>query len=323
MYAHQVIESIAYFQTLRHGKRWNQYQNILDKSGRDIVRSRKFHLGEAWDLREAFDSLMRPNDRVFWAWSDYLRMPYKTCWFDYVLERGEKNLLPDQYPVKRRGLLAHEPEQGTLIMTVFNEADAVTKGLDLPIKRVWSMSPVLYFFTVGKKITESDYVREFAENAGIADYLESYASSVGYDNMFFYPLWPIEEDTDRNVRKIRRCVEEDSTDFSVLHLALMYLNTKNVEKVRVDPPPKLQKKRRKKQKIELFTYHVLRVQTASSKREKRPHQGGATRLHYCRGHFKEYTDKNPLFGKYTGLWWWQPHIRGDAKKGRVMKDYKL
>ena len=43
--------------------------------------------------------------------------------------------------------------------------------------------------------------------------------------------------------------------------------------------------------------------------------------YHCRGHFKRYTEDKPLFGRYTGLYWWQPHIRGADRSGAVIKDY--
>lgn len=46
-------------------------------------------------------------------------------------------------------------------------------------------------------------------------------------------------------------------------------------------------------------------------------------LHICRGHFKDYTNGGGLFGKYTGLYWWEMHTRGDSKQGAVMKDYAV
>jgi len=33
--------------------------------------------------------------------------------------------------------------------------------------------------------------------------------------------------------------------------------------------------------------------------------------------------KKPLLGKYVGLWWWQPCVRGRNKKGVIYKDYEL
>ena len=50
---------------------------------------------------------------------------------------------------------------------------------------------------------------------------------------------------------------------------------------------------------------------------------GLQRVHLCRGHFKEYTNENPLFGKHVGRFWWQPMVRGDKKRGVLNKDYDV
>jgi hypothetical protein len=51
--------------------------------------------------------------------------------------------------------------------------------------------------------------------------------------------------------------------------------------------------------------------------------GQLARAHLVRGHFKVYTDDAPLFGQFTGRYWWTPHVRGDESKGVVEKDYVL
>lgn len=48
-----------------------------------------------------------------------------------------------------------------------------------------------------------------------------------------------------------------------------------------------------------------------------------TSEHLCRGHFKIYTTESPLFGKYTGTYWWSPHVRGDRSAGVTLKDYRV
>ena len=48
-----------------------------------------------------------------------------------------------------------------------------------------------------------------------------------------------------------------------------------------------------------------------------------TRFHFVHGHFKEYTAANPLFGKYTGTYWWQERGRGDLGTGFADKDYNV
>jgi hypothetical protein len=46
-------------------------------------------------------------------------------------------------------------------------------------------------------------------------------------------------------------------------------------------------------------------------------------MHFRRGHFKEYTSEKPLFGKYTGAFWWEAHVAGSADIGEVRKDYRI
>jgi hypothetical protein len=114
---------------------------------------------------------------------------------------------------------------------------------------------------------------------------------------------------------------------ALLSATLMLLNTKNIVAIDNPPPAKLNKKRIKNGKQPMFTYKTLRLQLPAQKRKKGSGPASATdnttRLHLCRGHFKNYTVENPLFGRLTGRYWWQPHARGDKTKGVVMKDYKV
>lgn len=104
------------------------------------------------------------------------------------------------------------------------------------------------------------------------------------------------------------------------------LSCKNVSLTPVDPPAKLNKKRIKKGKQPLYRYHVLTVDLDKGRKQSGVGRGanlGTMPVHLCRGHFKEYTDEKPLFGRITGRFWWQPCARGKAENGVVMKDYEL
>jgi len=46
-------------------------------------------------------------------------------------------------------------------------------------------------------------------------------------------------------------------------------------------------------------------------------------LHICRGHFKDYSKGNGLFGKYKGLYWWDSTVRGNEESGKIEKDYNI
>ena len=47
----------------------------------------------------------------------------------------------------------------------------------------------------------------------------------------------------------------------------------------------------------------------------------AKRMHLCRGHFSNYTEERPLFGKYVGRYWIPDHMRGNPELGTIEKDY--
>ncbi len=74
-------------------------------------------------------------------------------------------------------------------------------------------------------------------------------------------------------------------------------------------------------------YHVLKIKPmrarsageSGSSREAE----GITRQHIARGHFKTYTDAAPLFGKWTGVYWWESQLRGNPERGAADKDYEV
>jgi hypothetical protein len=112
---------------------------------------------------------------------------------------------------------------------------------------------------------------------------------------------------------------------TIAYKTIMLLTCKNIQTETIPAPEALNKKRRKAGKQELFDYHVLNVVVPSKKRgyHETTEPLSHNRVHLCRGHFKEYTAEHPLFGHYTGLYWWQPHVRGQNKDGMVMKDYNV
>jgi hypothetical protein len=69
------------------------------------------------------------------------------------------------------------------------------------------------------------------------------------------------------------------------------------------------------------------VVTGSMKRPAREdeptgnHPGVAR--HYCRGHFRDYTQGAGLFGKYHGTYWTPPTWKGSAEQGVVHKSYSV
>jgi hypothetical protein len=113
--------------------------------------------------------------------------------------------------------------------------------------------------------------------------------------------------------------------YYVFFAVIKLLNCKNISTETIKAPEALNKKRRKNGKQEIFDYHVLNVTVPGHKQDYREVSEPLShvRVHLCRGHFKEYTREHPLFGKLTGLYWWQPHVRGQNRDGIILKDYQI
>jgi len=115
-----------------------------------------------------------------------------------------------------------------------------------------------------------------------------------------------------------------ATSLTIVEMIVKLLNCKNIIAVKNNPPSKLNQKRKRSGKLPLFSYYTLRINPSDEDdRDNKSQTLNHNRIHLCRGHFKRYTKENPLFGKISGLWWWQPHVRGQNKDGVVIKDYKL
>lgn len=105
------------------------------------------------------------------------------------------------------------------------------------------------------------------------------------------------------------------------------LTCKNIITEAIEPPCKVNKKRIRNGKIPLYRYHILKVKPFGSYYSRRFSEAidpqSHNCLHLCRGHFKLFSEDRPLFGKYSGLFWWQPSIRGQNKNGFVDKEYRV
>lgn len=114
-------------------------------------------------------------------------------------------------------------------------------------------------------------------------------------------------------------------------VAIGMLNCKNVEEVTVSPSEQVQKARKRKKKKPLISYKTLRLQLPGRQKHTIPLREalsekpvkGEMRYHRRRGHFKTFTEMRPLFGKFTGTYWWSPAMRGNPKRGRVIKGYEV
>jgi hypothetical protein len=96
------------------------------------------------------------------------------------------------------------------------------------------------------------------------------------------------------------------------------LNCTNVKTIENNPPEKLQKKRKKKGKVPMFSYWTLHLDLPGEKTIYNESRGGthaSPRLHLRRGHAREYKP-----GKWT---WVQPCMVGSKENGFIHKDYDV
>jgi len=223
------------------------------------------------------------KDLLFLDDAKYIKYPYELTYIDYAVN--------DQGPLDTR-----VDKVACLIIQQNNHSMVVQFMAQRIIGKEWFMAPVYYVISIGKR-----YENHLGNIQSIG--------WVGLDN-----------------QQYQKMVEEDREDLTIIHILPLLLNCKNIEMAKIRASKPLNKKRRKNHKQELFDYHVLNIVVPSNK--KREYQEKAIslsniRVHLCRGHFKEYTAEHPLFGKHTGLWWWQPSVRGKNKDGIVMKDYAV
>lgn len=103
------------------------------------------------------------------------------------------------------------------------------------------------------------------------------------------------------------------------------LSCRNVDKLPVEPPQGLSKKRVRKGGLPLVRYHTLRIKIPGTQRyyDPKPRDPNAmpVGLHVVRGHFKTYYAEKPLLGRATGTFYWPPAVRGSLKAGSIGKHY--
>jgi len=165
----------------------------------------------------------------------------------------------------------------------------------------------------------------FARNDGTLDRMGNEGLAYGcYEWVPTDPAW-FAPDVDND--DFTTEIEEALWELTVPALfALSLMHCRNVTAEPVDPPAALSRKYRRRTGRPLTRYHVLNIEPMSRVLDAQGEAGTkglGHALNICRGHFKRYTDDAPLFGRYTGHWWWAAHERGRAEHGVVVKDYRL
>ena len=109
------------------------------------------------------------------------------------------------------------------------------------------------------------------------------------------------------------------------YLTLGWLNCRNVGTENVTPNTRIAAKRERRGQPRGLDYKriVLDEGTHRALSANRRAERHGQRLHIVRGHIKHYTPERPLFGKYTGNYWWHQQMRGNADLGRINHEYHV
>ena len=101
------------------------------------------------------------------------------------------------------------------------------------------------------------------------------------------------------------------------------INCKNVKTVPVKSSRQQRRAWAREYDFPMKEYRRL-VISPDAKKEIRSAQGGLweNRMHLVRGHMRDFRRKG-LFGKYYGMFYCPPHVKGNPDKGQIIKDYEV
>lgn len=124
--------------------------------------------------------------------------------------------------------------------------------------------------------------------------------------------------------------EVNQYGLTCVYLNLLFLNCRNIKTIIQLPSQKLQKKRRKKRKLPLFSYYTLEIKDMRKKIIKPdeytpiPNET-KLRYHHMPARVAFYTKEKPLFGnpKNTGWYAFKSYYRGNPKRGIIVKNYTV
>ncbi len=116
-----------------------------------------------------------------------------------------------------------------------------------------------------------------------------------------------------------------ATELWPAYLTLGWLNCRNVSTTDVTVNARIAAKRQRRGQPRGLDYKriVLDEGTQRALTVNRDAEQHGKRLHIVRGHIKHYTPERPLFGKYTGNYWWHQQMRGNADLGRINHEYHV
>jgi hypothetical protein len=116
----------------------------------------------------------------------------------------------------------------------------------------------------------------------------------------------------------------NNNHIGMMLFAISLMHCKNIVEIeKGGRNPNVKNRRHRSKGTKHYVLDVVPARNINRTEYEQPAKGTPQRMHFRRGHFKEYTSEKPLFGKYTGTFWWEAHVAGSAAIGEIRKDYRI
>lgn len=252
----------------------------------EIKRAQKFNIGAFSGL-----PLMNVDENTLRStMQSWGRLPYNIMWIDFIVNDPDRKR--GSFKV---GFLSTALYQDVIALYIFTSGEGDNQ---------FKLSPIVFICDVQARPLS---------DCGLK-------SNTDVDFLSFVHL-----DNDAEAEEAEETFNFYLVFAGVFNRIILLLNCKNISTQKKAAPKALNKKRRKRCKTELYSYHTLKVVM--------PRKSGGhhecllgdlhNRSHLRMGHFKMFTRERPLFGKHVGVYWWGPHWAGRNRNGVVMKDYEV
>jgi len=324
MYAHEVMADLMRLADIfddSEEPKANSFAAKLRGYSSLIQASFKFH-SDVESVWEPFEEQSKQNPIPLFMDSELpVRLPYPLCWFDFM------SSAPTTKDAKI-GMLAYndkfhdqELEKNDLFNVVL--FTFVTDPVDDELMhlmagkrgRFWMPSLQVACVSVGKLFLDREDFRD-----QFIGHEDDGRGNIQYHSML-NETWLKEVD----IVKSKDEIDRQTQCLSLLQCFLNLLNCTNIRYVPREPSKKLNKSRQRKNKLPILSHHTLEINLSRNQERgewQRLPSGRRCGIHARMGKYRAYLRK-ALFGKWFGVFWWNPRVIGGNKDRIVTKDYKV
>jgi hypothetical protein len=165
---------------------------------------------------------------------------------------------------------------------------------------------------------------ETQQGAAMLPYVTAFSiPPSGRTASLLYRYFPAEPELESE-QHLNTCIPVLGACAGMVLFAIGLLHCKNVVSIeKGGKNPNIKNRRHRSKGTKHYVLDVVPARNIKRTEYEHPINGSPQRIHFRRGHFKEYTMDKPLFGKYVGTFWWEAHVAGSKDIGEIKKDYRI